>query len=86
MKKDHFSNPSNLRRIDRVRLKEKKNLWMKVQTLYRQVTLPKTTSSSSVGIVITQLLGIKEIKKQEERRTILEKNDRVKYKCTSQRC
>ena len=78
MKKDHFSNPSNLRRIDRVRLKEKKNLWMKVQTLYRQVTLPKTTSSSSVGIVITQLLGIKEIKKQEERRAILEKNDRVK--------
>ena len=78
MKKDHFSNPSNLRRIDRVRLKEKKNLWMKVQTLYRQVTLPKTTSSSSVGIVITQLLEIKEIKKQEERRAILEKNDRVK--------
>ena len=78
MKKDHFSNPSNLRRIDRVRPKEKKNLWMKVQTLYRQVILPKTTSSSSVGIVITQLLGIKEIKKQEERRAILEKNDRVK--------
>ena len=49
MKKDHFSNPSNLRRIDRVRLKEKKNLWMKVQTLYRQVTLLKTTSSSKAG-------------------------------------
>ena len=42
------------------------------------------------ALVITQLFGIKEIKqeerkKQEERRTILEKKNSVKYTCTLQK-
>ena len=54
MKKDKLPNPQNLRRIDRVRSKEKSKLVDEVIvqisniTLYRQVTLLKTTSSSSV--------------------------------------
>ena len=45
MKKDNLPNPQNLRRIDRVR----PNLWTNLKTLCRQVTLLKTTSSSSAG-------------------------------------
>ena len=37
------------------------------------------------ALFITQLLGIKEIKKQE-RRTIVERKNVVKYKCILQRC
>ena len=37
------------------------------------------------ALFITQLLGIKEIKKQE-RRTIVERKNLVKYKCILQRC
>ena len=49
MKKDNLPNPQNLRRIESEIEREDQTLWMKLYTLHRQVTLLKTTSSSSVG-------------------------------------
>ena len=69
MKKDSLPNPKNLRRIDRVRLKEKTKL---VDEVLDSVQTSNITEDNKLvkcrTLVITQLLGIKEIrnKKKEE--------------------
>ena len=69
MKKDNLPNPQNLRRIDRVRLKEKAKL---VNEVIESVQTNNITEDNKIvkcgSLVITQLLGIKEIrnKKKEE--------------------
>ena len=69
MKKDNLLNPQNLRRIDRVRLKEKAKL---VNEVIESVQTSNITEDNKIvkcgSLVITQLLGIKEIrnKKKEE--------------------
>ena len=69
MKKDNLPNPQNLRRIDRVRLKEKAKL---VNEVIESVQTSNITEDNKIvkcgSLVITQLLGIKEIrnKKKEE--------------------
>ena len=69
MKKDNLPNPQNLIRIDRVRLKEKTKL---VDEVLDSVQTSGITEDNKLvkceALVITQLLGIKEIrnKKKEE--------------------
>ena len=63
MKKDNLPNPQNLRRIDRVRLKEKTKL---VDEVIDSVQLSNITKHNKLlkcgALVITQLLEIKETK------------------------
>ena len=69
-------NPQNQRRIDRVRLKEKTKLVDEVIESVQTSIITEDNKLAKCGaLVITQLLEIKEIKKQEERRTILEKKN-----------
>ena len=79
-------NPQNLRRIDRVRLKDKTKL---VDEVIDSVHISNITIDDKLLkceiLVVIQLFGIKEIKKQE-RKTILEKKNLVKHKCTFQKC
>ena len=69
MKKDNLSNPQNLRRINRVRMKEKPKL---VDEVLNSVQTSNITEDHKLvkcrALVIAQLLGIKEIrnKKKEE--------------------
>ena len=70
MKKDILSNPKNLRRIDKVRLKEKTKLVNEVIDSVQTSNITEDNNYVEFGaLVITQLLGIKEIKdkKKEER-------------------
>ena len=70
MKKDILSNPKNLRRIDKVRLKEKTKLVNEVIDSVQTSNVTEDNNYVELGaLVITQLLGIKEIKdkKKEER-------------------
>ena len=87
MKKDNLPKPQNLRRIDRVRSKENTNL---VDEVIDSIQTSNITEDNKfvkrAALLITQLLGIKEIKNKKKRRTILEKKNWVKYECTSQRC
>ena len=69
MKKDNLPNPQNLRRIDRVRLKEKTELVGEVIDSVQASNIIEDNKLVKYGaLVITQLLGIKEIrnKKKEE--------------------
>ena len=69
MKKDNLPNPQNLRRIDRVRLKEKTELVGEVIDSVEASNIIEDNKLVKYGaLVITQLLGIKEIrnKKKEE--------------------
>ena len=63
MKKDNLPNPPNLRKIDRLRLKEKTKLVDEVidSVQISNITEDKKQLKCEV-LVITQLLGIKEIK------------------------
>ena len=69
MKKDNLPNPQNLRRINRVRMKEKPKL---VDEVLESVQTSNITEDNKLvkcrALVIAQLLGIKEIrnKKKEE--------------------
>ena len=67
MKKDNLPNPQNLRRIDRVRLKEKTKL---VDEVMDSVQTSKITEDNKLTkfstLVINQLLGIKEIKNKKK--------------------
>ena len=69
MRKDNLSNPQNLRRIDRVRLKENSKL---ADEVIDSVKISNITEDNklvkSEALVIAQLLEIKEIKdkKKEE--------------------
>ena len=67
--KDNLTNPQNLRRIDRVRLKEKTKLMDKVLDSVQASNITEDSTLVKCGtLVITQLLWIKEIinKKKEE--------------------
>ena len=69
MNKDNLPNPQNLRRIDRVRLKEKTKLVDEVLDSVQTSNITEDNQLVKCGaFVITQLLGIKEIrnKKKEE--------------------
>ena len=60
MKKDNLSNPKNLIRIDRVRLKEKTKLVEVVIDSAQTSGIPEDNKLVRCGaLVITQLLGIK---------------------------
>ena len=67
MKKDNLPNPQNLRRIDRVSLKEKTKL---VDEVMDSVQTSKITEDNKLTkfstLVINQLLGIKEIKNKKK--------------------
>ena len=67
MKKDNLPNPQNLRRIDRVSLKEKTKL---VDEVMDSVQTSKITEDNKLTkfstLVINQLLGIKEIKSKKK--------------------
>ena len=64
MKKDNLPNPQNLRRIDRVRSKENTKL---VGEVIDSIQTSNITEDNKLvkcaALLITQLLGIKEIKK-----------------------
>ena len=68
MKKDNLPNPQNLRRIDRVRLKEKTKL---VDEVIDSVQLSNITEHNKLvkcgALVITQLLEIKETKNKRKK-------------------
>ena len=67
--KDNLPNPQNLRKIDRVRLKEKTKLVDEVLSSVQTSNITEDKKLVKCGaLVITQLLGIKEIrnKKKEE--------------------
>ena len=67
MKKSNLPNPQNLRRIDRVRLKEKTKLVDEVIDSVQTSTITEGNKLVKCGtLVITQLLGIKEIKNKKE--------------------
>ena len=69
-------NPQNQRRIDRLRLKEKtKPVDEVIESVQTSIITEDNKLTKCEELVITQLLGTKEIKKQEERRTILEKKN-----------
>ena len=76
MKKDNLPNPQNLRRIDRVRSKENTKL---VDEVIDSIQTSNITEDNKLvncaALLITQLLGIKEIKNKKKRRTILEKKN-----------
>ena len=76
MKKDNLPNPQNLRRIDRVRSKENTKL---VDEVIDSIQASNITEDNKLvkcaALLITQLLGIKEIKNKKKRRAILEKKN-----------
>ena len=62
MKKNNLPNPQNLRRIDRVRLKEKTKLVDEVIDSVQTSNITEDNKLVKRGtLVIIQLLGIKEI-------------------------
>ena len=67
MKKDNLQNPQNLRRIDKVRLKEKTKL---VDEVIDSVQTSNVTEGNRLAkcaaLFITQSLGIKEIKDKKK--------------------
>ena len=67
MKKDNVPNPQNLRRIDRVRLKERT---IHVDEVIDSAQTSKITEDNKLvkcrALVITHLLGIKEIKNKKK--------------------
>ena len=67
MKKDNLPKPQNLRRIDRVRLKEKTKLVDEVIDSVQTSNITEDNKLVKCGtLVITQLLGIKEIRNKEK--------------------
>ena len=74
--KTQLAEPPNQRRIDRLRLKEKtKPVDEVIESVQTSIITEDNKLTKCEELVITQLLGTKEIKKQEERRTILEKKN-----------
>ena len=68
VKKDILSNPKNLRRIDKVRLKEKTKLVNDVIDSVQTSNITEDNNYVEFGaLVITQLLGIKEIKDKKKK-------------------
>ena len=68
MKKDNLPNPQNLRRIDRVRLKEKTKLGDEVIDSVQLSNITKHNKLLKCGaLVITQLLEIKETKNKRKK-------------------
>ena len=67
MKKDNLPNPQNLSRIDRLRLKEKTKLVDEViDSLQTSNITEDNKLVKCVALVITQLLGIKEVKNEKK--------------------
>ena len=67
MKKDNLPNPQNLRRIDRVSLKEKTNLVDEVMDSVQTSNITEDNKLTKFAtLVINQLLGIKEIKNKKK--------------------
>ena len=67
MKKDDLPNPQNLRRIDRLRVKDKTRLVNEVIGLIETHDMTETNKLIKCGAqVITQLLGVKELKKKKQ--------------------
>ena len=67
VKKDNLPNPQNLRRIDRLRLKEKIKLVDEVIDCLQTSNVTEGKKLVKFGaLVITQLLGIKEIKNKKK--------------------
>ena len=67
MKKDNLPNPTNLKRIDRGRLKEKTKLVEEVIDSAQTSNITEDNKLVTCGaLVITQLLGVKEIKKKKK--------------------
>ena len=67
MKKDNLPNPQNLSRIDRLRLKEKTKLVDEViDSLQTSNITEDNKLVNCVALVITQLLGIKEVKNEKK--------------------
>ena len=67
LKKDNLPNPQNLRRIDRMRLKDKTKLVNEVLDSVQTSNITEHSKLVECGaLVITQLLGIKEIGNKKE--------------------
>ena len=67
LKKDNLPNPQNLRRIDRMRLKDKTKLVNEVLDSVQTSNITEDSKLIECGaLVITQLLGIKEIGNKKE--------------------
>ena len=67
MKKDNLPNPQNLRRIDRVSLKEKTKLVDEVMDSVQTSNITEDNKLTKFAtLVINQLLGIKEIKNKKK--------------------
>ena len=76
MKKDNLQKPQNLRRIDKMRLKGKIKHMDEITDSVQTSNITEDSKLVKCGaLFISRLLGIKEIKKQEERRTILERRN-----------
>ena len=66
MKKDNLPNPQNLRRIDRVRVKEKAKLEDEIIDSVQTSNITEDNKRVKCGaLVINQLLGIKEIQNKK---------------------
>ena len=74
MKKDNLPNPQNLKRIDRLRFKEKTKL---VDEAIDSVQTSNITEDNKLvkcgALVITHLLGIKEIKNKKKEEPVWER-------------
>ena len=74
--KDNLPNPQNLRRIDRVRLKEKTKLVDEVlDSVHYRSNITEDSKLVKCGISYYPIVRDKRNKKQEERRTNLEKKN-----------
>ena len=71
MKKYNLSNPQNLMRIDRVRLKEKTKLVSEViDSLHANTITKENNLVKCRTLVITKMLGIKEIKNNRKEKPL----------------
>ena len=67
MKKDDLPNPQNLRRIDRLKMKNKTRLVNEVIGLIETHHITETNKLIKCGaLVINQLFGVKEIKRKKQ--------------------
>ena len=67
MKKENLPNPQNLRRINRVRLKEQTKLEEEVKHFVQTSNITEDNKLVKCGTLVTiQLLGVKEIKNKKK--------------------
>ena len=67
MKKENLPNPQNLRRINRVRLKEQTKLEEEVKHFVQTSNITEDNKHVKCGTLLTtQLLGVKEIKNKKK--------------------